>query len=229
VSGLASTDRGQLVMACGNGKTLIGSFLAIRLDARRVLVLVPSLSLLGQTLREWASAVEFDYLAVCSDVTVTKDEQDAVVASTSELGIPVTTEPDRIARFLRRRGAEMKVVFATYQSSPQIASAQHGRVPAFDLVIADEAHRCAGPDAGPFATVINAKKIRARKRLFMTATPRYFTGRVKKEAKEADWEVASMDDEAKFGNILHRLTFAQAIEQNLPNSTGSPTRGGIGC
>jgi hypothetical protein len=61
-----------------------------KLDARRVLVLVPSLSLLGQTPREWTTAVEFDYLAVCSDVTVTKDEQDAVVASTSELGIPVT-------------------------------------------------------------------------------------------------------------------------------------------
>jgi superfamily II DNA or RNA helicase len=215
VSGLALTDRGQLVMACGTGKTLIGPFLAETLDARRVLVLVPSLSLLGQTLREWATAIEFDYLAVCSDVTVTKDEQDAVVASTSELGIPVTTAPDRIARFLRRRDAEMKVVFATYQSSPQLASAQRGRVSAFDLVIADEAHRCAGPEAGPFATVVDAKKIKARKRLFMTATPRYFTGRVKKEAKEADWEIASMDDETKFGNVLHRLTFAQAIEQDL--------------
>jgi predicted helicase len=214
-SGLASADRGQLVMACGTGKTLVGPFLANTLHARRVLVLVPSLSLLGQTLREWVTAVEFDYLAVCSDVTVTKDEQDAVVASTSELGIPVTTAPDRIARFLRRRGAEMKVVFATYQSSPQLASAQRDRVPMFDLVIADEAHRCAGPEAGPFATVVDAKKIKAHKRLFMTATPRYFTGRVKREAKEADWEVASMDDEAKFGTVLHRLTFAQAIDRDL--------------
>jgi predicted helicase len=56
----------------------------------------------------------------------------------------------------------MKVVFATYQSSPQLASAQRGRVSAFDLVIADEAHRCAGPEAGPFATVVDAKKIKAR-------------------------------------------------------------------
>ena len=57
---LASTDRGQLVMACGTGKTLVGPFLADRLAAQRVLVLVPSLSLLGQTLREWATSVEFD-------------------------------------------------------------------------------------------------------------------------------------------------------------------------
>ncbi len=88
-------------------------------------------------------------------------------------------------------------------------------MPAFDLVIADEAHRCAGPAAGPFAAVIDARKIKARKRLFMTATPRYFTGRVKKEAEEADWEIASMDDEEKFGNVLHRLTFGQAIERDL--------------
>ena len=202
-------------MACGTGKTLVGPFLAERLGATQVLVLVPSLSLLGQTLREWATATDFDYLAVCSDDTVTKDEQDAVVASTSELGIPVTTDPERIASFLRRPSEETRVVFATYQSSPRIAAAQGDLVPAFDLVICDEAHRCAGPQAGVFATVLDATKIRAHKRLFMTATPRYYTGRVKREAKEADWEVASMDEELKFGSVLHRLTFAQAIDQEL--------------
>lgn len=213
--GLSAMDRGQLVMACGTGKTLVAPFLAERMAAKRVLVLVPSLSLLGQTLREWATATDFDYLAVCSDDTVTKDDHDAVVASTSELGVPVTTDAARIARFLRRRGPRRKVIFSTYQSSPQIAAAQVGRAPAFDLVIADEAHRCAGPHAGVFATVLDSAKIKARKRLFMTATPRYFTGRVKREASEADWEVASMDEEAKFGPVMHRLTFGQAIEQDL--------------
>jgi predicted helicase len=214
--GLRMAERGQLVMACGTGKTLVGAFLAERLGAMQVLVLVPSLSLLGQTLREWATAIDFDdYLAVCSDDTVTKDEQDAVVASTSELGIPVTTDPERIASFLHRPSEKTRVVFATYQSSQRIAAAQTGLVPAFGLVIADEAHRCVGPQAGVFATVLDATKIRAHKRLFMTATPRYFTGRVKREAKEADWEVASMDDPAKFGSVLHRLSFAQAIDQEL--------------
>jgi superfamily II DNA or RNA helicase len=202
-------------MACGTGKTLVAPFLAERMEAKRVLVLVPSLSLLGQTLREWATATEFDYLAVCSDDTVTKDDHDAVVASTSELGVPVTTDAERIGHFLRRRRAGMTVVFSTYQSSPQIAAAQASRVPAFDLAVADEAHRCAGPQAGVFATVLDPTKIKARKRLFMTATPRYYTGRVKREASEADWEVASMDEEAKFGPVMHRLTFGHAIEQDL--------------
>jgi predicted helicase len=215
VRGFRSTDRGQLVMACGTGKTLVGCFLSEGLAARRVLVLVPSLSLLAQTLREWALAAEFSYLAVCSDDTVTRNETDAVVASTSEFGFPVTTDSAVIARFLSQRGDGLRVMFATYQSSPRIAVAQVSRTPAFDLVIADEAHRCAGPEAGVFATVLDPKRIKARKRLFMTATPRYFTGRVRKEAKEADWEIASMDDETLFGPVLHRLSFSEAIHQGL--------------
>jgi superfamily II DNA or RNA helicase len=215
VRGFRTAKRGQLIMACGTGKTLAACFLAEKLAARRVLVLVPSLSLLSQTMREWATASEFRYLAVCSDETVTGTDNDAVVASTSELGFPVTTDPAVIGGFLRRRGAEMRVVFATYQSSPRIAEAQADRTPAFDLVIADEAHRCAGPESGVFATVLNPAKIKASKRLFMTATPRFFTGRIQKEAEEAEWEIASMDDETRFGPVLHRLSFAEAIEQGL--------------
>jgi predicted helicase len=52
------------------------------------------------------------------------------------LGLPVTTDPDAIAAFLRRRGR--RVVFATYQSSPQIAAAYGGRTRRFDLAVADE-------------------------------------------------------------------------------------------
>jgi predicted helicase len=106
-------------------------------------------------------------------------------------------------------------LFATYQSSARVAEAHVHGTPAFDLVIADEAHRCAGPQAGVFATVLDPAKIKARKRLFMTATPRYFTGRMRKEAREADWEVASMDDATHFGPMLHRLSFAEAIKRGL--------------
>ena len=197
MSGLKATDRGQVVMACGTGNTLVARFLHDQMSSRRTLVLVPSLSLLKQSLREWLSVGGFDFLAVCSDETVTPDEADAVVSMTTELGVPVTTEPAEITSFLRRRGSG--VVFATYQSSPRIATAQEGRVPRFDLVVADEAHRCAGPEAGVFATVLDPNRIKARKRVFLTATPRYFTGRVKKAAQDADWEVASNGRRGEFG------------------------------
>jgi predicted helicase len=203
-----------MIMACGTGKTLTALFIAQRLAAKRTLVLVPSLSLLTDTLREWtANAEDFDFLPVCSDDTVTGP--DAAVSTTADLGFPVTTDPTDIAAFLRRRSG-LQVVFATYQSSPRIADAfRMGRVPAFDLVIADEAHRCAGRVSSDFATVLDADAIPARRQLFMTATPRFFTGRVVQEAMEADFEVASMDDESRFGPVFHRLGFAEAIEREL--------------
>jgi superfamily II DNA or RNA helicase len=212
--GFADAERGQLIMACGTGKTLVALWAAEALGSQRTLVLVPSLTLLSQTLREWTanSADPFDYLAVCSDDTVAAGH-DAMVSWTADLGLPVTTDAAAIEHFLRREGHG--VVFATYQSSRRIAEAQASGAPAFDLVIADEAHRCTGPASGDFATVLEPDKIRAARRLFMTATPRYFTDRVKKVAGEADYEVASMDDQASFGRVFHQLTFGQAIERDL--------------
>jgi superfamily II DNA or RNA helicase len=216
VKGFEASDRGQMIMACGTGKTLTSLFVAERLEAGRVLVLVPSLSLLSQTLAEWTanSTRPVELLAVCSDATVT--ERDAPVESTSDLGLPVTTDPEDIAAFLRRRGNTLRVVFATYQSSERIQQAQElARVPKFDLAIADEAHRCTGNVTSDFATILDADKIRAARRLFMTATPRILSARVQRSALEEGAEFASMDDEDTFGPVFHRLTFATAIEEDL--------------
>jgi superfamily II DNA or RNA helicase len=211
--GFDSTDRGQAIMACGTGKTLVGLWTAERVDAQRTLVLLPSLSLLAQTLREWAANASspFQYLAVCSDETVTGEDQ--FVSHTAELGLPVTTDPAEIAAFQRRRGR--RVVFSTYQSSPQIAAAFENRIPRFDLAIADEAHRCAGRVGTEFTTILDPALIGARRRLFMTATPRFYTPRIRREAGQLDVEVASMDDCEAFGPVLHRLSFGEAIERDL--------------
>ncbi|MFD9669828.1 Helicase associated domain protein, partial [Rhodococcus sp. NPDC059968] len=66
-----------------------------------------------------------------------------------------------------------------------------------------------------FATVLDSDRIRAARRLFMTATPRFFTGRIIKAASEGDLEVASMDDENGFGKVFHRLSFGEAISRDL--------------
>ena len=178
-------------------------------------MLVPSLSLLAQTLREWTAnaSEDFDCLAVCSDDTVI--EPDGAIGSTSDLGFPVTTDAEDIARFLRCRSGR-QVIFSTYQSSPRIAEAyRSGRVPRLDLAIADEAHRCAGRVSSDFATILDAGTIPVRRRLFMTATPRYFTGRVVREASDADFEVVSMEDPTAFGPVFHRLSFGEAIQRDL--------------
>ncbi len=216
VKGFSKHDRGKLIMACGTGKTLVALWIAERLKSQRTLVLVPSLSLVSQTLAEWGrnSKQPFDYLVICSDETVARGE-DHAVTSTSELGVPVTTDVESIGSFLRRRHARPVVVFCTYQSSERIAAAQEAKTPRFDLVLADEAHRCTGQVDGLFSTVLDEAKIKAKQRLFMTATPRYFTGRVQKKAEEQEYELASMDDEARFGPEFHTLKFDDAIENDL--------------
>jgi predicted helicase len=124
VETLAHHDRGQVLLACGTSKTLVALRLHERMSASRTLVLVPSLSLLGQTLREWVrnGAAPFETLPVCSDDTVRQAESDALVASTLDLGYPSTTNPEAVRAFVAQRGP--RVVFATYQSSPVIAAAK---------------------------------------------------------------------------------------------------------
>jgi superfamily II DNA or RNA helicase len=212
IEGFATNDRGRLIMACGTGKTLVGVWVAERLKSARTLVLVPSLSLVNQISREWQanSKDSFRALFVCSDQTVADDN---FVSSTGELGHAVTTDPGDIQRFLSSDAAS--VVFSTYQSSPQIAAAQASGAPEFDLVIADEAHHCAGKVDSTFATVLDADSLKATRRLFMTATPRYLSRRLKSAAEQSDILVSSMDDIEVFGPVMHNLTFGQAINQNL--------------
>ena len=114
----------------------------------------------------------------------------------------------------------MTVVFCTYHSLPIVESAQEHGAPAFDLVLCDEAHRTtgieeAGDETSPFVLVHNADRIRAKKRLYMTATPRLYTEGAKAKAARHDIEVFSMDDPATYGPEFHRLPFSIAVEQDL--------------
>jgi superfamily II DNA or RNA helicase len=216
VKAFGNAESGQLIMACGTGKTLTAQFIAKGLDAKRILILTPSLSLLSDTLDEWlANAGDLEFLAVCSDDTVVDNSADEWIHSVDDLGFPVTTDPTHIRSFLQRRGSTL-VVFSTYQSSPRIAEAfSASDLEGFDLIIADEAHRCAGDVSSAFATVLDREAIPSKRRLFMTATPKIFTGRAKKVAGESDMEIASMDDAVKFGEVVHRLSFPSAIARGL--------------
>jgi len=218
VAGLKNARKGQLIMACGTGKTLTSLWIKEELEAQQVLVLVPSLSLLSQTLRAWTATAKthFNWICVCSDESVAKQDrtEDAWFTHVSDIGVPVTGDVREIQSFLRGEGA--KVVFSTYQSSPLIAEAQQDRkIPAFDIAFADEAHRCAGNVSEAFGCVLDDKRIRSDKVLFMTATPRILSKQIKSKAEGRDIETASMDDPQVFGVVLHQLKFSQAIEQDL--------------
>ncbi|WNG83730.1 Helicase associated domain protein [Mycobacterium sp. ITM-2016-00316] len=204
-------DRGQLISATGTGKTLTALFISEKLEARRVLVLEPSIALVGQNLGAFMTnkTVDFTPVVVASEVSEGDDVR------VSDLGLPVTTNPEVIAAELRT-GASV-TVFSTLHSSPEIAAAfRLGNVPEFDLVIVDEAHHLALQADSRFATVLDDKKIPAKKRLFMTATPKtYDLEKVLEPALKAGVELASMDDVEKFGRVFHELSFGEAIKRRL--------------
>ncbi|MCX7165582.1 MAG: Helicase associated domain protein [Rhodocyclales bacterium] len=216
VQGLQTADRGQLIMACGTGKTYVTLWIKELLAAQTTLVLVPSLGLLSQLLHEWtfAAATPFEVLCVCSDQTVGAKGSDEAIHSVADLAFPVTSAANEVRRFLG--GAGNRVVFSTYQSSSVIAAAQSDQaIPAFDLVVADEAHRCAGKVGSDFTAVLDNAQIRSAKRLFATATPRTYTSNVRKAAEERGVEVVGMDNAALFGEVLYALPFGKAIERKL--------------
>jgi predicted helicase len=216
ISGFQTADRGQLVMACGTGKTFVCLWVKERLKAKRTLVLVPSLGLLSQILNEWTRDARepFDALCVGSDQTVNRREEDEAISLVSDLPFPVSSDVREIAHFLKQDIDQ--VIFSTYQSSPLIAQAQkHDGVPHFDLVVADEAHRCAGKANSSFGTVLESRLIKSKRRLFATATPRVYKTGLKKAAEEFGVEVVDMNDEKSFGKRFHTLTFGEAIKRDL--------------
>lgn len=211
MNGFKKNDRGQLISATGTGKTLTALFIKEKLKAKRVLVLEPSIALIGQNLAEFMANKRADFrpVVVASDVS---EEDDIPV---SDLGLPVTTKPSEIAAKLRE--PDPVVMFSTLHSSPRIAAAfkEHG-VPQFDLIIVDEAHHLALHVDTKFATALDDDKIPAKKRLFMTATQKTFDAKnVLEPALEEGYELASMDDETKFGPVFHELTFGQAITDGM--------------
>ncbi len=222
-AGFERHDRGKLIMACGTGKTFTALRAAEHLAGKggRVLFAAPSISLVNQSLREWTaeSRIRIRAFAVCSDSRV--GEKDGDSARTYDLPISATTDAERLARAASQDAPNrLTVVFSTYQSMQRIAEAQDAGMPAFDLIICDEAHRTTGAtlkgeERSNFLLVHDAEKIRAAKRLYMTATPRVYAPNVKKKASENEVYLASMDDVTQYGEEFHRLDFPTAVEQNL--------------
>ena len=220
--------RGKLIMACGTGKTFTALKIAEKMagKGKRVLFLVPSLSLLSQTLREWNQDTETPLInfAVCSDSDVgKKHNEDSVLANLSDLQFPATTNAKSLANAVhvveqKNKQQTMTVVYSTYHSIDVIHQAQSlHNLPEFDLIICDEAHRTTGAtfdgeDESAFVRIHDADYIKGAKRLYMTATPRIYG----EAAKTTEGVVLySMDDETHYGKEFFVLTFSQAVSDGL--------------
>lgn len=228
-------DRGKLIMACGTGKTFTSLKIAEKETNGKgtILFLVPSIALLGQILREWSTQADkpITPICICSDASVGKDEDDISVV---DLAIPASTNVKSIIRQIENAKLNQKgmiVVFSTYQSIDVISEAQKELNKfkkdnlVFDLIICDEAHRTTGVilkdkekgeyDEKVFTKVHDNQNVLAKKRLYMTATPRLYKEEAKKKAEETDAILCSMDDEVLYGKEVYRIGFSEAVDRNL--------------
>jgi len=212
---LQKESRATAIMACGTGKTLVTLWTTEKLGARKILVLLPSLALLRQTLHEWLKETSLDnlaYLCVCSDPTV-KGDADQIGTAQSDLDFEVSTKPEVVRRFLDAPFDGTKIVFCTYQSASVVGDAMKPEE-SFDVGIFDEAHKTAGREGRNYGYALDDSKIRIRKRLFVTATPRHYNP--SKRTKEGDATLAfSMDDPKIYGEQCFTLSFSKAANLGI--------------
>jgi len=237
-------DRGKMIMACGTGKTFTSLRLAEQETNGKglVLFLVPSIALLGQMLREWSAQAIHDIypICICSDSGVSKkvSQTDDETYATVDLALPASTDVDVIVKRLRYAQENNKdgitVVFSTYQSIDVISAAQKRilegdkgglfasdeKYGVFDLVVCDEAHRTTGvtlkgSEDSNFVKIHDNDYIQAKKRVYMTATPRLYTDEAKSKADRVEAVLCSMDDVNLYGEEFYKIGFGEAVDKGL--------------
>ena len=211
--GIQKAERGKLIMPCGSGKSLTAWWIAQKLESRTIVIAVPSLALIRQTLKVWlrettANKQAVDWICICSDESAGRVERDDTAVLRQDLGVPCLTNSKEIAAWLKRKHSGLTIVFTTYQSGEALAKAARSAKFTFDLGIMDEAHKTVGDGEKLFSHLLHDKNLPIRRRLFMTATERRYAG-------QSD-TVLSMDDPAVYGETFHLLSFKRAMEYDPP-------------
>lgn len=208
LTGFEKNDRGKMIMACGTGKTLVSLHVAEKIAGKGgfVLYLVPSISLILQSMREWSdnANIKHYYVAVCSDKSTGEE------GSITELESPVSTDAETLKPYIKNRPKDaMTVIFSTYHSIEVVQKAMKGE--SFDIVFCDEAHRTTGVEDQSFFTFVHDNKnIHSKKRLYMTATPRIYNDKIQAKVGDA---LYSMDNEKNYGPEFHKLSFTDAVQK----------------
>jgi superfamily II DNA or RNA helicase len=205
-----NNSRGKLIFPCGAGKSLTGFWMTQELKSTSTIIAVPSLSLVKQTLDVYlreivARGIKVKWLCICSDEGIGKDDE--IMENTESLGIPCQTNPDYIEKWLETNRNEHKIIFTTYQSGRIIADVSKKLNISFDLGIFDEAHKTVGLNKKLFSYLLFNENISIEKRIFMTATERFYSG-----SKE---DIISMDDYEIYGDTFSQMSFKEAIEKEL--------------
>lgn len=228
----ANHDRGKMIMACGTGKTYT-SLKIVENETKGkglVLYMVPSIALLSQGLKSWTEDSQYKLkpVCICSDASASQyadDDENNLL----DMSFPASTNVDTIVKQLKfyQEKGDFIVVFSTYQSIDVVSKAQakllhetDGKFGKFDYIVCDEAHRTTGAKSknkseSHFTKIHDNDFIQGAKRLYMTATPRYYKDSVKKNAEEKDFILWSMDDESIYGKEFYRIGFGKAVSLGL--------------
>lgn len=226
-------DRAKIIMACGTGKSLLSVRIIdeIAQNGEIVLFFAPSLALINQMLLEFfkeSKSQNYKVFAVCSDYTVGANAQTTLNEDlkSSDIYIPVISNPHKLAGNINHHKKDNKIIiFSTYQSIDCVIEAQKIFKDEIKLIVNDEAHRTAGYEKISAKTQEKLQSIwqkthdnallKAKHRLYLTATPRIYAESAKEKTKENDLLLYSMDDESVFGEEIYTLKFDDAIKRNI--------------
>ncbi|MEV6476988.1 Helicase associated domain protein [Streptomyces sp. NPDC051657] len=220
--------RGLFVAATGTGKTLVSIRVADELRARLVLFVVPTLDLAAQTALAWRRDGHTEHMVIVSSMDAS-GRDNLVAARVMSSSDPVTLAALMSVVGERADQIPALTLICTYDSLDKIQETRNTAyaVPPFDLAVMDEAHRIAGRPDKKWAAAHDNQRIRADRRLYMTATPRIFAAPDLAESADttrprrrtpnlpgpaADLFANSMNNEQVYGKKVWEYPLAQAIE-----------------
>ncbi|MFI4957506.1 MAG: DEAD/DEAH box helicase family protein, partial [Gammaproteobacteria bacterium] len=214
LKGFEENDRGQLILPCGAGKTLVSLWIREALHAKHTLVVVPSLALLKQIKDEWAANSPYvPRICVCSEKDIDKGV-DNIASSICDIGGKVSTDVGEIREFLSIQDGS--IVYSTYQSLEKVSEAIKGSGFQFDLAICDEAHKTSGSKLSQYALIHLDMNVRVKKRLYMTATPRVLSDNLKGRLDNETVEyICDMGNADIYGHEFYRMSFKDAIDKGV--------------
>lgn len=207
--------RGKLIMPCGTGKSLTSFWISENLGAKKILIALPSLALLKQTLEVWLREYKaigkyknISWICVCSDSSINDDVKDDIISDSKDIGVPCTTNESQIIEWCKYKTKNTKIIFTTYQSSYVVASALKKLAINIDIGIFDEAHKTVGNNSRSYSNLLFDDNIIINKRIFMTATERRYKG--------ISNQIISMDDTNLYGEVFYQLSYKTALESHPP-------------
>jgi len=184
-----TNNKAQITLMCGTGKTFVSIEVAIKLNAKQIVIFVPTILLASQTMLEWFRYFkrdDIDFLIVSSD--------------TDPLNYCyTTTDIQQITDFMDS-SKTYKIVISTYHSSPLLQKYL------FDLAIFDEAHHTVKNRDKERYKIVDSPIIKHK--LFMTATQKVDNSLI----------CRSMNNYDDYGNIVYTYPLGRAIKDNILNN-----------